>query len=272
MVLMKYKRILIFFILLFISCDFVDILGLFNSSYVDIRFKEKNDLKNFYSPDVSSDTSFKFLIIADTHYYQTQPNYIKKIEEKRKEWGISFIVVLGDIVQNGYKEAYDLAKDDFDKSKIPIYPIIGNHDIFNNGWNIYKKVMGRSIYNFTIGKTLFIFIDTANGTLGSYQKDWLEKRLDDSNHDNIFVFSHYSPTDQEWQTYVEWSYPEERYYLIDLFDKQNVDYMFCGHLHNNDRKKIRGVEYVVLKNMNSGEDDVYLIVTINGKNIDLKLH
>lgn len=262
---------LIVIISISLSCNYIDIAGLFNSSFVDQRFAEKNDLKNFSSPDVSDDTNFNFLIISDTHYYLTQPNYIKEIEQNRKDWGISFIIILGDIVQNGYKDAFNLAKDDFENSKIPIYPIIGNHDLYNNGWNNYKKIMGRSVYAFEINNTYFIFLDTANGTIGNLQKSWLEKRLSKSNHDNILIFSHYSPTDQEWQSLVEWSFPEERYYLIDLLDRYNVDFMFCGHLHNNDIKEIRGVKYQVIKNISSNENDVYLKVSINGNKISTKL-
>ncbi|HOV15757.1 MAG TPA: metallophosphoesterase, partial [Spirochaetota bacterium] len=140
---MKLILIISIVILLF-SCDYVDISGLFNSSKIEERFNEKDTLKNFLSPSVNPD-DYSFLVIADPHYYKTQPNFIKYIDAKKSDWNISFIVINGDLVQNGSKESYDLYLDDTKNSALPIYPVIGNHDIYFNGYEIYKKLIGRTV-------------------------------------------------------------------------------------------------------------------------------
>ena len=85
---------------LFLGCNYVDIGGLFYSSDVNTRFNEKDTLKNFTAPTVNPD-DFSFLVITDTHYYKEQTNYLKEIDLKKIEWNISFLVINGDLVQNG---------------------------------------------------------------------------------------------------------------------------------------------------------------------------
>lgn len=252
--------------LLFFSCSYVDIGGLFYSSDVNDRFNERESLKDFKAPDVSDD-DFSFIVITDTHYYQNQSGYLKQIEENREKWDIDFVIITGDVVQNGLKESYDLYLEDLKNITIPVYTVIGNHDIYNNGYDIYKKVIGRTVYDFMIGKNQFIFLDTANGTLGNVQKKYLEDTLERSDAVNKIVFSHYSLTDKELQSPTALTYPEECYYLFDLFEKYVVDYFISGHLHFYDKKEIKGVKYIIVENRN-GNSNYYLKVTIKNNVIN----
>jgi predicted phosphodiesterase len=202
-------------------------------------------------------------VIADTHYYNYQPDYFKTIQEKKDEWGISFVIHVGDITQNGQMSEFNIATDDFFNCTLPVFMVPGNHDLYYEGFDIYKSKFGRTIYDFKIGKTQFIFLDTANGTLGNLQKNWLEDRLKNTNANNIFIFTHYCLFDSEYLSYTDWSFPEEKYYLIDLFDKYNVNYYICGHLHLNAQSEIRGVDYITIKNMSSNAGDVFLKVSVN---------
>jgi 3',5'-cyclic AMP phosphodiesterase CpdA len=259
---------------LFISCGYVDIGGIFYSSYINDRFREKADLKAFPTPDVSDDNNFSFLIITDLHYYDKQPHYFEEINDHTSDWKYSFVVIMGDIAQNGYQSAFNLAKKDISTSIKPVLPIPGNHDIYNNGWPIYKKEFGRSVYAFHIGESYFIFLDTCNGTLGSLQKAWLEARLKNSRaYKNVFVFSHYNITESEAQSGTEWTSHEERYYLINLLAKYDVDYFFSGHLHLTDIKELQGVRHIVLKNLNAdSKKGAYLKITVNGSSISERFY
>ncbi|MCK4796129.1 MAG: hypothetical protein KAT05_02040, partial [Spirochaetes bacterium] len=75
-----FELLFLFVIIILYSCNNLDLGGLFVSSYVDQRFKEKNSLKDYDAPDVSDDNSFNFLVIADMHYDDSQPYYFKTIE------------------------------------------------------------------------------------------------------------------------------------------------------------------------------------------------
>jgi 3',5'-cyclic AMP phosphodiesterase CpdA len=225
-----------------------------NPLSVDDRFLEKDYLANYAPPvlTMGTVTDFSFLVIADTHYGYTQYEFFKYIDDNKAVWGIDFVILLGDITEAGTEAQYDLAKSDMAKTTLQIYPLIGNHDIFAGGFNGYKDAFGRTVYTFTVGSHRFIFLDTANGTLGNYQRTWLESVLAQPLSGRTLIFTHFSPTNDGFQNFTEMTYPEERYYLFNLLDLHDVDYYFCGHLHKNDHKEIRGVRYKIIKNASEG--------------------
>ncbi len=264
-----FNYLLILF-LFFINCsnepDLSGYLpGLVNSSNVEDRFSERGSLNGFTAPAIADTNNFSFVVMTDTHYDRSQLGYFKYIEDHKAEWGISFIVVTGDLVQNGDKFSYQLLKDDIAKITLPVYPAIGNHDIYNNGFDYYKKYFGRTVYRIIIGQTELIFLDTANGTLGEGQKAWLESRLENSSCKNKMIFTHYSPIDMEFESPTSMSYPEEAYYIFDLCDRHNVDYYICGHLHAYHNEEIRGTNYIVLSNRAKGTDSLLKVSVENGE-------
>lgn len=257
--------LLTLFILLVNSCDYIDPLGLLYSSDVNSRFKLKDSLSSFSAPPVSDSNNFTFLVISDVHYDNKQLSYLKSLEAARSKYGFEFVIINGDIVQAGYRYSFDLVKEDAAHLSVPYYPVIGNHDIYNGGFRLYKEEFGRTVYNFKVGKSHFIILDTANGDLGELQKSWFEERLAEGG-ENIFLFSHYSPTDKEMQSPTAMPYPEQSYYLFDKADRYNVDYFICGHLHRYEEKEIRGVKYVMV-NAAKYDKESALLVTIKGTTI-----
>ncbi len=265
---MKSKHInFIVMIVLFVSsCEFLDLSGLFFSSDVDNRFKEKNSLKNYSPPIIPDTNNYSFLVITDTHYYDIQLGYIENIENNNASWNLSFIIVNGDIVQSGKKYSFELVKDDISKTTLPVYPVIGNHDLYNNGFENYKKYFGRTVYDFKIGITHLIFLDTANGTLGEEQKPWLEKTLKNSGCKYKIIFTHYSPTAYEMEEPTAMSYPEEAYYIFDLCERYHVNYYICGHLHFYDYKEIRGTKYIIINAM-AADKNSFIKISIESGNL-----
>ena len=251
------------------GCDYVNLWGFLSSSPVDDRFKQKDSLKNYNPPVITDQNNFSFLVISDTHYYNSQPYYIKSIDANKTTWDLSFVIIAGDIVQAGMQDQFDLAAADFATTTLPVYPVIGNHDLFNNGFEIYRNVFGRTVYDMKIGNMLhMIFIDTANGTVGELQMNWLENILKGSDAKYRIVFSHYNLTDsEEWQTFTTYSYPDEVYYLFNLFDTYNVDYCVAGHLHEYDLKDIRGTKYFILNNY-ADNDKNHLLISVKNGNLE----
>ena len=73
----------------------------------------------------------------------------------------------------------------WDDWNLPFYPVVGNHDITHNGWAMFCDLFKTSFYEFTVKMgdeyDRFIFLDSANGTLGKYQIEALEENV--LNHD-----------------------------------------------------------------------------------------
>lgn len=258
-----FKIFLTAVILSAVSCGFVDVLGVISSRSQNVRerFIDKDNLPVILPPDVADNSNFSFLVISDLHYYEGDENYFKDISDDVRFNDISFIVVCGDVAQSGLRYQYDYLAEDLKNINVPAYYVIGNHDLYNNGYDEWRNILGRTVYEFKIGDNHFIFTDTANGTIGSDQKNWIIDTLSASDSINKFVFSHYSPTDKEFQSPTALSYPEEAYFLYDVLDKFDVKYYICGHLHFYDEKEIRGVKYIIVNTAQS-RSDKYLKISV----------
>ena len=161
----------------------------------------------------------------------------------------------------------------------PFYPVVGNHDITHNGWTLFCNQFGSSFYEFTVKMgdeyDRFIFLDSANGTLGKYQIEALEENI--LNHDgkkirHTFTFTHtniFRPSLNEFaSTYCR----EELYYILDKLTEWNTTIMFYGHVHAWDDRMYGNVRHITMPSMNfvdhpNGGDDLIVRVTVkkNGK-------
>lgn len=162
---------------------------------------------------------------------------------------------------------------------LPFFPVVGNHDITHNGWALWSNIFHSSFYDLyvfvgNINDELvfdhFIFLDTANGTLGKEQVDLIEEGiLDDRNFEqygvrtrHTFVFSHtniFRPSSLQFASTFS---REETFFLLNQFVEWNATIVFCGHVHKWDEQNVGGVNYITLDSMsesNSPEPGDYLV-------------
>ncbi len=116
--------------------------------------------------------------------------------------------------------------------------ILGNHDLYNNGWENWKA----QVYPYTAyyslvlngksgGSVSLFFLDSANGTLGVDQLESLESEICADVNPKI-VFSHY-PVYAGGNLLMTLQDTTERSLLLTWFSKNNVRYVFAGHAHKN---------------------------------------
>ena len=159
---------------------------------------------------------------------------------------------------------------------MPFYPVVGNHDITHNGWALFSRLFKTSFYEFTVmvdGKyDRFIFLDSANGTLGDFQIEQIENGVfwrDKKNIRNTFVFTHtniFRPALNEFaSTYCR----EEMYYILDKLADWKTTIAFWGHVHAWDERDFGDVHHITMPSMNfvdhpNGGDDLIVRVTVTG--------
>lgn len=114
---------------------------------------------------------------------------------------------------------------------IPVYNVVGNHDVYNSGWDLWKKTCPphTSTYYFETEDFIWYFLDTASGTLGRPQFYDLKDKLAQSSKPKL-VFTHY-PLYGGGIFYFCLSNPRERAELISLFARTNVKLYCSGHYH-----------------------------------------
>lgn len=235
---------------------------------------DNGDLLYAHLGDIA-DTKAEYYInlentINDAKKKYAEKNYVKNTYYN-EEWDEDMTVYIDTVNSDFYTDIEDVP--------LPFFPVVGNHDITHNGWALWSNIFHSSFYDFYVSIGMidgelvfdhFIFLDTANGTLGKEQVDLIEEGvLDDKYYEqygfrtrNTFVFSHtniFRPSSLQFaSTFAR----EETFFLLNQFKEWNATIVFCGHVHKWDEQTVGGVHYLTLDSMserNSPEPGDYLV-------------
>ena len=158
----------------------------------------------------------------------------------------------------------------------PIFNVLGNHDLFFDGWAEHLELFGPSVYwwevKFDGGSDLFIVLDSATGTLGAKQTKWLREFLATnrakyrhciiSKHTNLFN------TDNTQSTSGNMPF-EESFALFELLSRNNVTLVLQGHDHYREDLTYGGVRYTVVGTIkDASPDPEYLKVRVTPSGVE----
>jgi predicted phosphodiesterase len=179
------------------------------------------------------------------------------------EYKPDFVVMCGDMVHEADSEdqrnelfriTSQLNKD------IPIYWVAGNHDVGNtptaSTLNAYRELYGKDNYAFQMENYYFIAINSSVCSDPSLvPEEWdsligfLEIELKKASNMNAIhkvVFLHHPlflETSDEPDNYFVIPF-QRRQEIISLLDQNKASAVFSGHLHRNNYRNIKGIEYV----------------------------
>lgn len=236
---MKKRASIVVFLFLFIfsSCKFGVNEFFLRSSNVDSRSTE---IKDIDLPQAIIDKkAYSVLLLADIHFSEltTSPgpvlfDWLNSLETEDMP---DFCIVLGDMTNYGIESEYKMYDEFVQKIEefdIEVYGILGNHDIYNSGWELWEEYVypNTAYYRFNTPTYSWYFLDTANGTLGDAQCNNLIEELKLDPREKI-VFSHY-PLYRGGIFYFALLDSRERTKLIATFAKNDVLYYFAGHKHD----------------------------------------
>lgn len=192
------------------------------------------------------DTPFGFVVLSDT---QRQPKVAEALAVAAWELRPNFVVIAGDLVDAGNSKKQ--WTDEFFASlkplieRVPFYPVLGNHE---QDARFYYDSMSlpdpKYYYTFTYGNTEFFMLDTNRDVRpGTEQYLWLEKALAASNARWKICVHHQPPFSSDDDYGNDWKRPIRRATLGDtkaqpliaLYDRYQVDIVWCGHVHSYER-------------------------------------
>ena len=263
----KISKILlpILWIYVTVSCN-VDMAGLFVSTDLDERLREKNNSEfiSRHAPPALGD-EYSFIVITDVHIKDGNAYGLEKIQTVVEDNPqIKFAVFCGDITQRGDED--DLKKFIEITANLPVhsYPVIGNHDIFFGNWPAWKKLIGATGYRVNAGAATLFILDSANSFLGKEQLDRLENELKNvktnGTTDRVFVFSHHNLFGAPRLNIQQSADTKERSRLISLLSGK-CDIMFTGHSHDRQINKAGGTLYINIEDFTRHK--TYCLVTVN---------
>jgi len=257
------------------SCETVDLRGMLISyESVNSRFEQSmewNSIHSYKELVVPLD-EYSIFAMSDSHVGGTQN--LETFFDNAISANAIAAVMAGDIT-SGQADDYEVFEQHLpDPGTIDFFPLVGNHDLYFNGWEQFYPRFGSSIYMFSVrtplATDLFICLDTGSGTLGSKQLDWLREILESERpeyrrciiftHNNLFRFRRTTSTNP---------LVEELHVLMELLFENNVDMFITGHDHQKDAEILGNTIFIVLDALKDGYIDAgYMELQITGGIID----
>ncbi len=265
---------------IFVCCETIDLKGLVmpTGDVVDKRFEKSMSLTdNKAVANFEAKGSYTFYVCADPHIDNTNENLREFSTRLRNSKDAMFGIVLGDCYARisalpTYIEALKYVSG-VQATDTPIFSLLGNHDIYHRGWDKYSEQLGASVYWFDVqyatGGDLFIALDSASGTLGKQQMDWLRKFLaevrDKYRHCVILTHTNLFYTDNSQLGSSNMAF-EETAALTELFSRHRVTLCLQGHDHYREDLVLGGVRYTIIGTISDNAQRAeYLIIRLSDK-------
>jgi outer membrane protein assembly factor BamB/Icc-related predicted phosphoesterase len=190
------------------------------------------------SVNIPESVPFRFAQLTDIHIDKSlsEPtiDLRNSVSQINATSGIDFILVTGDIADNGDRESMLIAKQELDKLQKPYYIILGNHDTkwSESGVTAFKQIFGYEHFNFEHNGYLFLGFNTGPiirmmlGHVSSDDVDWVEKQLISNgvNGKPVFLVTHYPLLKGDVDNWYE---------LTDVVRRYPVVMFIGGHYHSN---------------------------------------
>lgn len=226
---------------------------------IETRSPGFTHLEGADAPVTQNKNKFSVLVIGDTHFgrdgwfkpKRDENPFYAKLEEVaqalKTQAPILFGINVGDNSDSGKQSEFDtntafsntiktILKNADSNADGRIFSIVGNHDLYNDGWENWKKncYPHTSTYYFettgTGGTSLsWYFLDSGSGMIGTNQMNQFEA-LAAADSNKKFVFSHY-PVNAKNVTYYSLSNPLEIAKLNKIYYQNNIKLGIEGHFH-----------------------------------------
>jgi acid phosphatase type 7 len=217
-------------------------------------------------------TPFRFIIYGDTRFHDPKdtdaanPPVRVALVQAIAEANPAFVGFTGDIVYNGHDQddwkVWDSETSIWHEKKIPVYPVLGNHDLhgkeetaLDNYFQRFPDLKRSRYYSLRAANTLLLALDSSLDEVGGTQGQWLSDQLDHVPADVNFVLVmlHHPPytssSDAKMMGGGHSARSPEKALAQMLEDRQaHAKFkivVFSGHVHNYERHQHNGVTYFV---------------------------
>ena len=236
----------------------LDIAGMFSSNGepVKVRFAQSMEYNSTVPEthlDMGSD-DYTVFVCSDSHITrQAHKNLDTFIAHYNAAPKPKLAFHLGDLIdaQKNFACADSILRTANDH----LFITPGNHDMYFKQWPIYRSYFHTGTYWFDTNNgskklELYICLDSADGTLGVDQREWLRDLLAKKSKEGYrriiaFTHTHFWKLDES-QGHTSNFAMEETYEIAAMFAEYGVDCVWTGHQHARQSVVFRGVNYLVL--------------------------
>lgn len=235
-----FSLFVLMFLIIFTSCQYSADNLFYSGNSVSNRVQKLTNLEEDFS---SLPDEYTILVLTDIHVGSIKKNppaipyeklyaWIENLSESEKP---KFCLILGDVADTASDSQYQKYVDFTTKLQndygIKTFNAVGNHDVYQSGWEKWKKYCYpyTSFYYFDTPGFTFYSFDTATGTVGSKQLNLFKDSLYSNSKPKI-IFTHYPLYTENFFFCLENT--TERNLLMKYFRDTNVKLYLAGHLHN----------------------------------------
>jgi predicted phosphodiesterase len=186
---------------------------------------------------------YRFGVVGDV-----QSNRVagRMLAEVARNYNLDFFVVVGDLVNQPENKEWGWALDFVKQFAVPVYVVVGNHELFGDGYRKYRQHFGRTNYQFSLANDLFLMLDVADQSPSREVYNYAESLLENDTYDHKYVFTHVTPVDQYGNRNNGFASSFHAARFMNMLQRNNLDMMFSGHIHSYQEYRVEGVQYYVV--------------------------
>lgn len=195
----------------------------------------------------------------------------KCVEDINSNPDIQFVMITGDIANFGSDDEIQIAKDIFDRLKVPWFIIPGNHDATwsESGTNSFTRIFGYERFEFEAGGIKFLGtpcgpnIRMAPALVPRESMLWLEEQIDKMPKEQPLFFVNHYPLDTSLLKYDN---------VLELIKRKNIQLVFSGHWHVDKAMEYEGVPGVIIRStLATAKKEIgYVIAELKGSIITFR--
>lgn len=194
---------------------------------------------------------FRFAQLTDIHLNSKLPERKEQLAESIQRINsldsLDFVLITGDISDDGDRPAMMEVKRSIDRLRVPYYIVMGNHETkwSDSGCMAWKDIFGYERFEFEYQGVHFLGFNTgplmrmAYGHVVAQDLAWLKERLDSYPKDEpVIIVTHYPLLKGDVDNWYE---------VTDLLRHYNVRLCIGGHYHSMCNHSYDGIPGVLLR-------------------------
>lgn len=202
--------------------------------------------------------NFRFAHLTDLHFSPNNPNptedLLRSVAQINATEGIDFVLVTGDITEEGDRKSMEKVKSCLDLLKVKYYVALGNHETkwSDSGCTAFGEIFGYERFEFEHNGFLFLGFNSgplmrmAYGHVVPQDIRWMTETMEKAGKDKpVILVTHYPLRDGDVDNWYE---------VTDAVRPYNVRMFIGGHFHANMNLRYDGIPGILMRSNLADKD------------------